>query len=170
MRRQQLRLNRFKIPVDNADWCKTAETLNFHSRKLLLFWRRKLAWLRHSYLHFGGRGIDLMLFKSESAARALRSRTASAAHRRAATALCWEQTCAQYQLICASHLDNQPAAQFDEHNPVRKHGRADNIRLPMQTYRRGSVLLLIHSLPFQSTFSPLSLSLPLQNSYNIKHY
>lgn len=37
MRRQQLCITRFKTPVDNIDWCQTAETLNFNSRTFLLF-------------------------------------------------------------------------------------------------------------------------------------
>lgn len=52
MRQQQLCINSLKIPVDNIDWCKTAETLNFNSGKLLLFWRRKPALLHDSYLLF----------------------------------------------------------------------------------------------------------------------
>lgn len=36
MHGQQLRINRFKIPADNIDWCKTAETLNFNSGKITI--------------------------------------------------------------------------------------------------------------------------------------
>lgn len=37
MRGQRPRVNRVEIPQENTDSCKTAETLNFNSRKLLLF-------------------------------------------------------------------------------------------------------------------------------------